>query len=397
MSRIVGPAPKFLPPEWRLSNQVHLANTEVERTRSERLTAETQRLIADGEKVSKRMQQDVNNKLELRIHDIQFWRKELDKKLEEIVQEVEALITFKGRVERALEGFSEPLRVTLQCLEERQKRVSIDHVHDEVEQELMKEREVIEGVASLLQRTLEQIVEQIRLNRSSKYHLEKDLHDKFLAERIDDYCAVLSNASSTIPSTAPMDTQPAQVTLRMWERFCDLNLGKAERERNNSLSLRALVESLLEQTASGQPAQHRGLLLCLRLQVQETRAAKEKLEEHLAKVLSEVSSQERNMVAVEVAIQEKAGPLQLAQARLLARSQSPMEQCHDPAQSLQAEVRELSAQRRQEVRAQSEMQLKALARSQQSLEEEIQVKSNSLYIDQVICTQLRQPIAIHFY
>lgn len=44
----------------------------------------------------------------------------------------------------------------------REKRVGIDLVHDEVEQELMKEREVIESVAALLQRTLEQTNEQIR-------------------------------------------------------------------------------------------------------------------------------------------------------------------------------------------------------------------------------------------
>lgn len=35
-------------------------------------------------------------------------------------------------------------------------------LHDAVDRELLKEREVIEGVASLLQRVLEQITEQIR-------------------------------------------------------------------------------------------------------------------------------------------------------------------------------------------------------------------------------------------
>lgn len=44
----------------------------------------------------------------------------------------------------------------------REKHVGIDLVHDEVERELMKEREVIQGVSSLLQRTLEQTKEQMR-------------------------------------------------------------------------------------------------------------------------------------------------------------------------------------------------------------------------------------------
>lgn len=56
---------------------------------------------------------------EQRIHDIKFWKLELDKKLDEVVRETENLIASKSRVQRALESCSEPLRVTMQCLEER--------------------------------------------------------------------------------------------------------------------------------------------------------------------------------------------------------------------------------------------------------------------------------------
>lgn len=43
----------------------------------------------------------------------------------------------------------------------------------------------------------------------------------------------------------------------------------------------------------------------------------------------------------------------------------------------------------------SEMELKALAGRQLILEEEIQVKSNSIYIDDVVCRQLHEPVTIH--
>lgn len=54
--------------------------------------------------------------------------------------------------------------------------MAIDLVHDGVEEELLKEKEVIEGVMVLLQRTLEQINEQIRLvgqgqNSKDQLHL----------------------------------------------------------------------------------------------------------------------------------------------------------------------------------------------------------------------------------
>lgn len=44
----------------------------------------------------------------------------------------------------------------------REQRIGIDLVHDEVEQELLKEDEIIKGVMALLTRTLEETSEQIR-------------------------------------------------------------------------------------------------------------------------------------------------------------------------------------------------------------------------------------------
>ncbi|XP_010892088.2 tektin-1 [Esox lucius] len=404
MSRLMEPPTKFFPPEWRRANQIMYDSAEAERARSERLSAESRRLMEESDKISKRMQLDAKQKLEQRINDIKFWRTELDRKLEETVQEIENLITCKSRVERALESCSEPLRVVLQCLAERQRRVSTDLVHDEVEQELMKEKEVIEGVTSLLQRTLEQTNEQIRLNRSAKYYLEKDLRDKFQAERIDDFCSVLTNTSPSIDNVTKhmeLAVPGATVTPEEWETFSNINIVKAEREKNNALSLRALVESLLDQTAGDMRRQHGATSMALRLQVQEKKRAKGHLEDHLAEVLSEVTSQERNLEALRVAIADKEGPLKVAQARLSARGQRPSaELCHDPAQvRLLSEVKELTAhiKRLQEVQAQSEMELRALTHSQLALEEEIQIKSHSLYIDEVICTQLRQPVSIHSF
>lgn len=48
------------------------------------------------------------------------------------------------------------------CVTCRMKRLPSERLHDDVDRELLKEREVIEGVASLLQRVVEQITEQIR-------------------------------------------------------------------------------------------------------------------------------------------------------------------------------------------------------------------------------------------
>ncbi|XP_066533685.1 tektin-1 [Hoplias malabaricus] len=401
MSRVIEAPQKFLPSEWNQANQVQYARAEAERARSEQLTAECRRFIEESEKTAKRMQQDANMKLEQRIKDIKFWKQELEQKLQEMVQEIEVLITFKSRVERALESCSEPLKATLDCLNERHERVAIDLVHDDVEIELLKERDVIEGVITLLQRSLEQITEQIRLNRSAKYYLEKDLRAKFQAERIDDFCSMLTSTSASTVEQTELEqvTAGGAVTPMEWESFSDTNISKAEKEKNNSLSLRALVESLLEQTAADMRRQHEATGTALGLRIQETRTVKAQLEDQLNKLLIEIASQEQNLEALKVAISDKEGPLKVAQTRLSARSQRPnIELCHDSAHTrLLSEVQELIGQiaRLKEGLALSEMELKALTRNQLALEEEIQVKSKSLYIDEVICTQLHQPVTIH--
>ncbi|XP_069040451.1 tektin-1 [Lepisosteus oculatus] len=402
MSRLIQLPPKFLPPEWQLANQMRYSSAAAERSRSERLSAESQRLVEETEKATRRAQEDVTKKLEQRIEDIKFWKQELDTKLAELVKEIDVLLTYKTRLEKALESCAEPLRVTQQCLAERESRVGIDLVHDEVERELIKELEVIEGVTSLLKRTLEQTNEQIRLNRSAKYYLEKDLRDKFQAEIIDDQCAVLTSNSPEIHySPGASSTAQGAVTPGEWEDFSNLNIVKADKQKNNSLSLRTLIDSLLEQTADDLSRQHQAVSNALQIRVRETKSAKSHLEEHLAKVMEEISSQERNIAALKQAIAEKEGPLKLAQTRLQARSQRPnVELCHDPAQArLLHEVQEITGtiERLSETLALAEAEMRALTRSQLSLEEEIEVKARTVYIDEVVCTQLRQPIAFHHF
>lgn len=80
----------------------------------------------------------------------------------------------------------------------REGRIGIDLVHDDVEKNLLKEREVIMGVMALLQKTLDQVIEQIRIMRSRRYNLEKDLTDKFGALDIDQDCRNLRDDNSTL-------------------------------------------------------------------------------------------------------------------------------------------------------------------------------------------------------
>lgn len=56
---------------------------------------------------------------EQRLDDIRYWKKELDDKLDRLVTEIDSLIAYKTRVEKALQASEEPLHIAKQCLANR--------------------------------------------------------------------------------------------------------------------------------------------------------------------------------------------------------------------------------------------------------------------------------------
>ncbi|XP_029785088.1 tektin-1 isoform X2 [Suricata suricatta] len=397
MARLLQPPPKFLPADWQVANKTQYHRAEAQRSRSERLVVESQRLVEEIEKTTRRSQSDVNRKLEQRLEEIRFWRKELGDRLEQLVSVTEELLTYQTRLHSALDGLKGPLHITQMCLEYRENRVGIDLVHDEVEQELVKEAEIIHGVTALLTRTLEEVSEQIRLNRSAKYNLEKDLTDKSVALTIDDVCFSLNNNSPNIQySEGAGQVDPRSVSLEDWLDFSNANVEKAARQSHNSLALKALVDRVLSQTASDLRRQCDVVDTAFQNGLKETKDARDKLAAHLAKVMEEVASQEENIAVLEKAILDQEGPAKVAHTRLETRRHRPrVELCRDVAQHrLVREVQEIAhnVARLKEVLAQAQAELKGLNRRQLALQEEVQVKESTIYIDEVLCTRMRKSI-----
>ncbi|NWR21622.1 TEKT1 protein, partial [Emberiza fucata] len=401
MARLLQDPSKLLPSEWYTANKMQRASTESQKSRSECMIAESWRLVDEIEKTTQKTQSDVNKKLEQRREEIKFWKQELDNKLAQIVHETEILLTFKNRLERALEGCKEPLVVAQKCLLYRQRRVGIDLVHDEVEQQLLKEVEVLQGIIALLERTLEQTNEQIRRNRSAKYDLDMDLKDKFTALTIDDYCASLTNDTPHIVyADNAMKPEGNFVSPEDWIDFTNINVEKADKQRNNSLALKALIDGILSQIANDMRKQYEMVNNAFRNRVEEVKDAKHKLETLLAMVMDETASQEKNIAALKKAITDKEAPVKVAQTRLEARNHRPnVELCYDTVHSsLMSEVQEITKNiQRQDALAQAQTELKGLSRRQLSLEEEIKVKENTLYIDEVLCMQMRESVCINNY
>eukprot|EP00918_Siedleckia_nematoides_P049923 GHVU01109309.1.p1 GENE.GHVU01109309.1~~GHVU01109309.1.p1 ORF type:complete len:412 (+),score=84.90 GHVU01109309.1:30-1238(+) len=402
MAKLLQPPPKFTHPEWVISNQSQYANAEADRAAAERLIEESKRLSDETNKRTDKTQRDVNKKFEQRIDDIKYWQKEVDDKLDNIKNETDSLKAFSNRLDKAIESCKEPLHIAQQCLANRQKRKSIDLVHDDTEKELLKEVEVIQGVLALLERTKEQAVEQQRLNRKAIYNQEKDLTDKFSALTIDEHNAELKNNSAGLHHNrgfAKIDAN--SVTPDDWEDFSNRNILETEKQVQNSISLRSVIDGILQQAANDIRQQKECVDIAFERRIAETRDAKEKLEDHLSKVKAQITEMEDNITRLCKTVADKETPLMLANTRLENRAYRPnVELCRDPVQyRLVEEVGEIeeSVARLQQRLSQSNEALKGLLRRQLELEEDIEVKANSLFIDETECMGMRKSISINTY
>lgn len=295
--------------------------------------------------------------------------------------------SYRKRVEKAIEAIQEPLHIAQTCLANREKRYDIDLVHDNVQKELIKEVEIEQGCESLLTRLHEEVVEQVRLNRKAKFNLESDLKNKFSAMSIDEH---VQNLSLTNPSTylkhGTAKIEPNSFTEQQWEDFSDHNIKNAESTRLNSVSLRTMVDSSLQQIANDITKQIELTDRSFTRRIWESKDAKTKLENQVKDVTKLIDDLEENVKNTEKAILDKENYLKLANTRLDIRTNRPqIELVRDPAQyKLVQEVQEIedSVRRLQDRLNDSHHKLKELDRNKLVLMKDIDTKTNSICVDE---------------
>ncbi len=138
MARLVQHPTKYTPEEWHRSNHLNYNQAERERKTAEMIRDESARLKLETHITTMKTQSDVNKKLDQRINDVSYWKSELDRLHGETDDEINTLLEYKDRLEKALEATQLPLQISKQCLMNREQRSKIDLVHDDVEIQLLK-------------------------------------------------------------------------------------------------------------------------------------------------------------------------------------------------------------------------------------------------------------------
>ncbi|KAM9584060.1 tektin-4 isoform 2-T2 [Trichechus inunguis] len=376
---------KYLVDEWFQNCYARYHQAFADRDQSERQRHESQQLAAETEALAQRTQEDSTRRVGERLQDTHGWKSELQREIEELLAETDLLLAQKLRLERALDATALPYSIATDNLQCRERRQHPDLVRDYVE-----EAELIRNIQGLLKRTIMQAVKQIQLNREHKETCEMDWSDKVEAYNIDETCSRYHNQSTEVqfhPHSVRLEESAS--TPETWAKFSQDNLYRAERERLASANLRQLIDCILRDTSEDLRLQCDAVNLAFGRRCEELEDARHKLNDHLRKTLQEITDQEHNVATLKQAIKDKEAPLKVAQTCLYQRSHRPnVELCRDTAQfRLVSEVGELnlSLTALKEKLLEAEQSLHNLEDTRMSLEKDIAVKTNSLFIDRQKC------------
>lgn len=138
MSTVGYRSAKFNPPEWHEANYAKYYQSFADRDSAEQTKHAASDLIKETEALSIKTQTENTKKLAERLKDINFWKFELHREINDMISETDLVLAQKKRLENALRATEVPLHIATDNLNCRLKRQGVDLVQDDVELNLLK-------------------------------------------------------------------------------------------------------------------------------------------------------------------------------------------------------------------------------------------------------------------
>ncbi|ELU06439.1 hypothetical protein CAPTEDRAFT_228290 [Capitella teleta] len=386
MATIVKPDTRHATSDWFTSNYKISTDAERQRGASHDVRQEARFLRNETDNKTKWDQLDNNTRLADRVDHIRLWKDKLEKTLADLDKEIADLSGSKDELENALEAKNLPLEMTCENLVTREGRKDIDLVEDEVEDEMHKEKAVIEAIQRQLQGKIDESFEQICVLQEARQQILADLQDKNKALDIDVEQYNLTEDSPDISyKPNPTRVPKGSTTPDQWENFSRYNKERAEKEMGNSRRLREANHHTLQQTDNDLRSQQTATDYALRKRTHEFERALDELNWQKKQTEDEIAEMENDIRGLVDSVKAKTKPDKLAQTRLENRTYRPnVELCRDNVQyGLTDEVKQLETTKMSlaEKLKQSQHALHGLEQNLHRINADIALKTNSLKLD----------------
>ncbi|XP_052574283.1 tektin-2 [Peromyscus californicus insignis] len=384
--------------DWRTNSYLLSTNAERQRDASHQIRQEARILRNETNNQTVWDEHDTKVRLAERICTVNRWKEMLDKCLTDLDAEIDTLTQMKESAEQNLQAKNLPLDVAIECLTLRESRRDIDVVKDPVEEELLKEVEVIEATKKTLQQRIDQTFQQLCLLQEIRQQLSSDHRDKMETLDIDRGCLSLNLTSPNIslkvnPTRVPKDS----TTLQQWDEFSRFNKDRADAEMKAAIELREAIALTIAQTNNELEAQRVTTEFAFRKRLREMEGVYSELKWQEKNTLEEIAELQEDIRHLEDDLRRKIMNLKLAHTRLESRTYRPnVELCEDQTQGgLKDEVHKLEATitiLKQKL-AQTQDALDALCKHLARLQADIACKANSMLLD-TKCMDARRKLKV---
>ncbi|XP_063674863.1 tektin-B1-like [Bolinopsis microptera] len=388
----------FAPNDWHNSNSIISSTATRQQGGSLEIRQAARQLRNDTDNKTNWGQNDNTTRLYDRMSDITAWKDKLEQTIADTNAEIAALTTHKERTETALTNMNTPFEVVHDNLATRSIRVSIDLVDDEVNQELNKEVEVINGIKEKLQQKVNEAFQQLCALQDAYNAMCDDLADKMHCLDVDQACHSLTNQSANIGFHAGANCIKEGIVMPdAWDGHSNYNTQRAVAEMKASTALREAINNMIEQTSNDLEAQRLRTEYAFRKRIHEVQMAKDELEWQQRNTKREIDVLSDDIRGLKQAITDKDKPLEVAETRSENRTYRPrVELCRDePHDGIIAERNDLlntvsTLIDQHNIAEDAHTQLK---QTLNRLDEDWSIKSNSLELEER-CMTKRQKLLL---
>ncbi|XP_014489348.1 PREDICTED: tektin-1 [Dinoponera quadriceps] len=274
--------------------------------------------------IVKSNKEETDHQLKEKLNDIEFRREELLRIRKDVVSEIDGLSIYRQRIMKTQMSVGRnSLAICQKCLNARERRLNIDLVRDDVERELLKEREMIKEAENLLGRVVGEICEKIRKLKATLYHIDNDQENKECNLQIDRRNVALKNTDFNLNTCQSILYPNKPVTIDEWEQQTNNNVIEANKEVNSSKQLRSYIDTIIKQTIDGLNEQKDATNKAFTHRNEQTQEAKKKLELRHSEVLKQIAAMTDNIAQIKNSISDKEGYIALVKERLGSRCQRP--------------------------------------------------------------------------
>ncbi|XP_069864848.1 tektin-2 isoform X1 [Dipodomys merriami] len=392
------PSQRFQLPEWNTNTYLLCSNAEQQREACHQIRQEARVLRSETNNQTIWDEHDNSTRLLERIETVNRWKEMLDKCLMDLDAEIDTLIQMKESADQHLQAKNLPLDVAIECLTLRESRRDIDLVKDPVEDELLKEVEIIEASRKALQQKVNEAFEQLCLLQDVRQQLSSDHRGKMETLEIDRGCLSLNLTSPNISlKVNPTRISNSSLTLQQWDDTSRFNKKHAEAEMKAASELREAISLTIVQTNNELEAQRVATEFAFRKRLKEMERFYSDLKWQENNTLEEIEEMKKDIRHLEDDLHRKMMNLKLVHSRLESRTFRPnLELCRDEVQyGLIDEVHQLDTTIAimKEKLAQTLDALDTLYKHLARLQAAITCKANSMLLDKK-CLDIRRKLVV---